>query len=179
MELFRGSEIDRRVMERTGCLNYSHSPWDSEKADVYQRQLYYKFDKRISRYRGEVTSTQQKSRLSGSGKTGWLIEEIMTLHGIPLGDYFTVHTNTVHNFFAYSFSAVLQLSCSSFQLHMRYQVEDLPSRSVGCSVQVHFGIAWLKYTRHQKRITKNIVSNLQERLKVMFSVLEKEYVSGT
>lgn len=151
MELFRGSEIDQRVMERTGCLNYSHNPWESEKPDVYQRQLYYKFDKRISRYRGEVTSTQQKSRLSG--RNGWLIEEVMTLHGVPLGDYFT--------------------------LHLRYQVEDLPSRSVGCSVQVYFGIAWLKYTRHQKRITKNIVSNLQERLKVMFSVLEKEYVSGT
>ncbi|GER52820.1 C2 calcium/lipid-binding and GRAM domaincontaining protein [Striga asiatica] len=146
-----GSEIDRRVMERAGCLNYSHSPWESEKPDVYQRQLYYKFDKRISRYRGEVTSTQQKSRLSG--KNGWLIEEVMTLHGVPLGDYFT--------------------------LHLRYQVEDLPSRSVGCNVQVHFGVAWLKDTRHQKRITKNIVSNLQERLKVMFSVLEKEYVSGS
>lgn len=88
MELFRGSEIDRRVMERAGCLNYSHSPWESEKQDVYQRQLYYKFDKRISRYRGEVTSTQQKSRLSG--KNGWLIEEVMTLHGVPLGDFFTV-----------------------------------------------------------------------------------------
>ncbi|KAK6149615.1 hypothetical protein DH2020_017140 [Rehmannia glutinosa] len=158
MELFRGSEIDRRVMERAGCLNYSHSPWESEKPDVFQRQLYYKFDKRISRYRGEVTSTQQKSRLSG--RNGWLIEEVMTLHGVPLGDYFTIRG-------AY------------LQLHLRYQVEDLPSRSVGCNVQVYFGMAWLKYTRHQKRITKNIVSNLQERLKVMFSVLEKEYVSGT
>ncbi|KAL0398911.1 UNVERIFIED_CONTAM: C2 and GRAM domain-containing protein [Sesamum radiatum] len=39
MELFRGSEIDRRVMER-GCLNYSPSPWESEKPDVYQRQLF-------------------------------------------------------------------------------------------------------------------------------------------
>ncbi|KAL7130491.1 hypothetical protein ABFS83_13G137700 [Erythranthe nasuta] len=150
MELFRGSEIDRRVMERAGCLNYSHSPWESEKPDVYQRQLYYKFDKHISRYRGEVTSTQQKSRLSG--RNGWLIEEVMTLHGVPLGDYFT--------------------------LHVRYQVEDLPSRSVGCSIQVNFGIAWLKYTRQQKKMTKNIVLNLQERVKVMFSVLEKEYVSG-
>ncbi|KAL2473560.1 C2 and GRAM domain-containing protein [Forsythia ovata] len=151
MELFRGSEIDQRVMERAGCLNYSHSPWESEKADVYQRQLYYKFEKRISRYGGVVTSTQQKSRLQG--RNGWLIEEVMTLHGVPLGDYFT--------------------------LHLRYQVEDQPSRSVGCSVQVYFGIAWLKYTRHQKRITKNITSNLQQRLMVMFSLLEKEYVSGT
>ncbi|KAL3627235.1 hypothetical protein CASFOL_028598 [Castilleja foliolosa] len=151
MELFRGSEIDRRVMERAGCLNYSHSPWESEKPDVYQRQLYYKFDKRVSRYRGEVTSTQQRSHLSG--RNGWLIEEVMTLHGVPLGDYFT--------------------------LHLRYQVEDLPLKSVGCNVQVDSGIAWLKYTKHQKRITKNIVSNLQERLKVIFSVLEKEYVSGS
>ncbi|KAK4491884.1 hypothetical protein RD792_002664 [Penstemon davidsonii] len=151
MELFRGSEIDRRVMERAGCLNYSHSPWESEKPDVYQRQLYYKFDKSISRYRGEVTSTQQKSRLPGKNG-GWLIEEVMTLHGVPLGDYFT--------------------------LHLRYQVEDQASRSVGCSVQVYLGVGWLKYTRQQKRITKNILSNLQDRLKVMFSVLEKEYVSG-
>ncbi|CAK9139169.1 unnamed protein product [Ilex paraguariensis] len=150
LELFSGSEMDRRVMERVGCLNYSQSPWESEKADVYQRQLYYKFDKRISRYRGEVTSIQQKSRLSD--RNGWLIEEVMTLHGVPLGDF--------------------------FNLHLRYQVENLPSRSIGCNVQVHFGIAWLKSTRHQKRITKNILSNLQERLLVMFSILEKEFVSG-
>lgn len=150
MELFGGNDIDRKVMERVGCLNYSYSPWESEKPDVYQRQLYYKFDKRISRYRGEVTSTQQKSRLSE--RNGWVIEEVMTLHGVPLGDY--------------------------FNLHMRYQVEDAPSRSMGCSVQVYFGLAWLKYTRHQKRITKNILVNLQERLLVMFSVLEKEFVTG-
>ncbi|KAA8519240.1 hypothetical protein F0562_013496 [Nyssa sinensis] len=148
MELFNGSEVDRRVMERAGCLNYSYSPWELEKADVYQRQIYYKFDKRISRYRGEVTSTQQRSPLSD--RNGWLIEEVMTLHGVPLGDY--------------------------FNLHLRYQVEDIPSRSMGCNVQVLFGIAWLKSTRHQKRITKNILSNLQDRLKVMFSILEKEFM---
>ncbi|XP_051124912.1 C2 and GRAM domain-containing protein At1g03370-like isoform X2 [Andrographis paniculata] len=151
MELFRGSEIDRRVMERAGCLDYSHSPWEeSEKPEVYQRQLYYKFDKSISRYAGEVTSTQQKSRLPG--RNGWLVEEVMTLHGIPLGEYFT--------------------------LHLRYQAEDLPARSVGCSIQVLFGISWLKNSRQRKRIGKNIVKNLQARLKVMCGVLEKEYVSG-
>ncbi|XP_073061559.1 C2 and GRAM domain-containing protein At1g03370-like isoform X1 [Primulina eburnea] len=150
MELFRGGEIDQNVMERAGCLNYSHTPWESENSDVYQRQLYYKFDKHVSRYRGEVTSTQQKSTLPD--RNGWLIEEVMTLHGVPLGDYFT--------------------------LHLRYQVEDLPSRSVGCNVQVYIGIAWLRYTIYQKRITKNILSNLQDRLKIMFSVLEKEYISG-
>ncbi|KAK2984251.1 hypothetical protein RJ640_010210 [Escallonia rubra] len=150
MELFGGGELDRRIMERAGCLNYSHSPWEPENDDVYQRQTYYKFDKRVSRYRGEVTSTQQKSRLSE--RNGWLVEEVMTLHGVPLGDF--------------------------FNLHLRYQIEDLPSRSVGCNVQVSLGIAWLKSTKYQKRITKNIRSYLQERLMVMFSMLEKEFVSA-
>ncbi|KAF3620442.1 C2 and GRAM domain-containing protein [Capsicum annuum] len=150
MEVFGGGELDRKVMERVGCLNYSYSPWEeSEKPDVYQRQLYYKFDKCISRYRGEVTSTQQRSRLSD--KNGWLIEEVMTLHGIPLGDF--------------------------FNLRLAYQVENVPSKSTRCNVQVQLGIAWLKYSRHQKRITKNIVSNLQERLLVMCSGLEKEFLS--
>ena len=88
MELFSGSELDDRVMERAGCLNYSHTPWENDKLDVFMRQIYYKFNKGITRYRGEVTSTQQKTRLSD--RQGWLIEEIMTLHGVPLGDYFNV-----------------------------------------------------------------------------------------
>ncbi|KAM7506377.1 hypothetical protein LguiB_005281 [Lonicera macranthoides] len=150
MELFSGSDLDRRVMEKAGCLNYSHSPWEFEKEEVCQRQTYYKFDKCISRYRGEVTSTQQKSPILD--RNGWLVEEVMTLHGVPLGDYFS--------------------------LHLRYQIEDLPSRSMGCNVQVSIGIAWLKSTKHRKRITKNILSNLQERLTIMFSIVEKEFVSS-
>ena len=87
MEIFSGGVIERRVMEKTGCLNYTCSSWELEK-DVYERQVCYKFDKHISRFKGEVTSTQQKSPLAD--KTGWLIEEVLTLHGIPLGDYFNV-----------------------------------------------------------------------------------------
>lgn len=75
-------------MEKAGCLNYSYTPWESEKPDIYERQIYYRFDKRISRYRGEVTSTQQKSALPD--RDGWLVEEVMTLHAVPLGDYFNV-----------------------------------------------------------------------------------------
>lgn len=88
MELFGGGELERIVMEKAGCLNYSCSPWESEKPDVYERQIYYRFDKSISRYRGEVTSTQQRSPLSNGN--GWVVEEVMTLHGVPLGDYFNV-----------------------------------------------------------------------------------------
>lgn len=147
MELFIGGDLERKVMESAGCLNYSHSLWELDEADTYQRQIYYKFDKNISRYRGEVTSMQQKSPLSD--KQGWLIEEVMNLHGVPLGDY--------------------------FNLQLRYQVEDIPSRPTVCNVQVYFGIAWLKNSRHQKRVTKNILSSLQQRSKVLFGIIEKEY----
>lgn len=88
MELFSGGELDRRVMEKSGCLNYSYTPWVSENNDISERAVYYKFEKHISSYRGEVTSTQQKSPLL-DGK-GWLVEEVLNLHGVPLGDYFSV-----------------------------------------------------------------------------------------
>lgn len=152
MELFSGRDLEHTVMEKTGCLNYSYTPWEMlDKAETHQRQIYYRFDKHISRYRGEVRSTQQRSPVSDRSN-GWLVEEVMSLHGVPLDD--------------------------CFSLHLRYQVEDIPSRSKGCNVQVFFGISWVKSTRHQKRITKNILSNLQDRLKMMFSLVEKEYVTG-
>ncbi|KFK31345.1 hypothetical protein AALP_AA6G100200 [Arabis alpina] len=148
MELFGGGEVDRKAMDRAGCQSYSCSPWESEKADVFERQTYYR-DRRISRYRGEVTSTQQKSLVAD--KNGWIVEEVMTLHGVPLGDY--------------------------FNLHLRYQMEEVASKPMTTFVRVYFGIEWLKSTRHQKRVTKNILVNLQDRLKMIFGFLEKEYSS--
>ncbi|CAN0908756.1 C2 and GRAM domain-containing protein At1g03370 [Linum grandiflorum] len=149
MELFGGGDLERKIMEKAGSLSYSYTPWESEKAEVYQRQIYFRFDKSISRYRGEVTSTQQKYLLAD--KKGWVVEEVMTLHGVPLGDY--------------------------FNLHLKYQIEDSPVSPKSCSVQVLCGIEWLKSTKHPKRMTRNIYSNLEERLKVMFSVIEKEYTN--
>ncbi|KAL0534460.1 hypothetical protein IC582_028751 [Cucumis melo] len=147
MELFNGADLERKVMEKAGCLNYSFTPWESEKENVYERQIYYVFDKRISHYRVEVTSTQQRHSLPN--KNGWLVEEVLTLHGVPLGDYFNVH--------------------------LRYQIEDLPSKLKGCcSVLVSFGMAWQKSTKHQKRMTKNILKNLQDRLKVTYGLVENE-----
>lgn len=88
METFSGGELERKVAEKAGCLNYSSSPWELEKDDIYERQIYYKFDKHISHFSGKVTSTQQKSPLPD--RNGWLVEEVKTLHGVPLGDYFNV-----------------------------------------------------------------------------------------
>lgn len=88
MELFSGGELDRMFMEKSGCVNYSYTSWVSENSGVYERAVYYKFEKRISRYKVEVTSTQQKSTMEG-GK-GWLLQEVMNFHGVPLGDFFNV-----------------------------------------------------------------------------------------
>ncbi|CAM8887558.1 unnamed protein product [Rhodiola kirilowii] len=150
MMLFDGGELEDAVMTKSGYVEYSYTPWEMEKADTFQRQIYFKFPKNLSRYRGEVTSTQQKYPIPD--KNCWVIEEVMTLHGVPLGDYFS--------------------------LHLKYQIEDVPLKSQGQNVHVFFGISWLKSTRHQKKITKNIVVNLQERLKGMFVNLEKEYATG-
>ncbi|OIW13880.1 hypothetical protein TanjilG_31769 [Lupinus angustifolius] len=146
MEIFSGGELDRQVMEKSGCHNYSYTPWVSENSDISERAVYYIFEKHISQYRGEMTSTQQRSPLL-NGK-GWLLEEVMNLHGVPLGDYFNIH--------------------------LRYQVEDLPPKAKGCKVQVFFGVEWLKSTKLQKRITKNILQKIQGRLKLTFSIAEKE-----
>ncbi|KAE9609521.1 putative C2 domain, GRAM domain, VASt domain-containing protein [Lupinus albus] len=146
MELFGGGELDRRVMQKSGCFNYSYTPWVSENSDVYERAVYYKFEKRISNYKVEVTSTQQRSPLY---EKCWILEEVMNFHGVPLGDY--------------------------FNLHVRHQFDDLGPKAKGCKVVVFFGIEWQKSTKHQKRVTKNIIKNLQERLKLTLNLVEKEY----
>lgn len=177
MEIFGGEDLERKVMEKVGCLNYSSTPWESEGPDVFERQISYSFDKRISRYKGAVTSSQQKTRLSD--RNCWLIEEVMTLHGVPIGEYFNVWTLSL---------SILSGLCSICdwrmknlyfvsQLHLRYQVEESASQSKGSNVQVFFGIAWLKSTKNQKKMTKNILSNLQDRLKAMFVTIEKEFAS--
>ncbi|XP_074560894.1 C2 and GRAM domain-containing protein At1g03370-like isoform X2 [Curcuma longa] len=146
MGLFDGSSLEQNVMKKIGCVDYSVSPWESIKGDIYQRQVHYKMDKSLSRYGGEVTSTQQKSPVAH--KKGWLIEEVMVFQGVLLGDYFNIH--------------------------LRYHIEDLSPKLRGCNVQVSLGVAWLKSTKHQKRIMKNIMSNSSGRLQEMFNQVESE-----
>ncbi|KAL8137276.1 hypothetical protein V2J09_003277 [Rumex salicifolius] len=151
MELFKGGEMEQRIMERTGCLNYSCTQWESVNG-AYQRQVRYKYDKRTSSNKGEAMSTQQRSSLTD--KNGWMIEEVMTLHGNQYDDH--------------------------FNLHLRYQVEDsTPSKPMECVMKVSVGFAWLKSTRQQKRVSKNTFSIFQDRIKLMFAEVEKECINGT
>jgi hypothetical protein len=92
MELFEGGSLEIKVMEKVGCLKYSATKWESDKSDEYQRQIHYKFSKKLSPVGGEVTGSQLKSPMPN--KKGWIIEEVMELQGVLLGDFFTVCIQT-------------------------------------------------------------------------------------
>lgn len=146
MEAFEGGFLEHKIVEKIGKLDYSVTPWEEMKPKVCQRQVTYRFDKRKFSYDGVVSSIQKKYPLSDGN--GWVIEETTSLNGVLLGDCFT--------------------------LQWKYQVENVPSKPLACSVQVSFGIIWLKSTKHQKRIIKTITSNSCLRLKEMFRLIEKE-----
>lgn len=146
MEVFEGGPLEMKVMEKVGCQKYSATQWESDKPNEYQRQIHYKFSKKLSPVGGEVTGTQQKSPMPN--KKGWIIEEVMELQGVLLGDFFT--------------------------LHIKYQIEDLAPKQRASSVQVSLGIEWSKSTRHQKRIEKNVLSSSSARLKEMFNLASRE-----
>ncbi|XP_062233040.1 C2 and GRAM domain-containing protein At1g03370-like [Phragmites australis] len=148
MGIFEGGPLECQVMENVGCMEYSVTAWEPVRADVYQRQVHYKFDKKSARHGGEAMSTQQKSPLPD--KNGWLVEEVMTLEGIPVGEY--------------------------FNLHIRYHLENTASKQKTCAVQVSIGIAWLKSCKNRKKITQDIESSASSRLKKIFSQLEKESI---
>ncbi|KAL6858880.1 hypothetical protein ACP4OV_017882 [Aristida adscensionis] len=146
MEVFEGGSLEIKVMEKVGCLKYSATQWESDKPNECQRQIHYKFSKKLSPVGGEVTGTQLKSPMPN--KKGWIIEEVMELQGVLLGDFFT--------------------------LHIKYQIEDLAPKQRACNVQVSLGIEWSKSTRHQKRIEKNVFSSSSARLKEMFNLAARE-----
>ncbi|KAF3796799.1 putative membrane protein [Nymphaea thermarum] len=145
MELFGGGHMERKVMEKVGCVNSSHTAWKLVKPDIHQRRLSYKFDKHISSLEGEVNSTQQISFLAY--RKAWTIEEVMAFQGVALGD--------------------------CFNLHLRYQIENVPTRSRTCNVQVYIGLQWLKSTRQQKRISNDIELKLANHLKEIFATAEE------
>ncbi|XP_044961910.1 C2 and GRAM domain-containing protein At1g03370 isoform X2 [Hordeum vulgare subsp. vulgare] len=89
MGIFEGGPVERRIMEKVGCMDYSVTAWEPVRADVHQRQVHYRLDKKVARREGEVMSTQQKCPLPD--KNGWLVEEVMTLeapYSIPVGAEF-------------------------------------------------------------------------------------------
>ncbi|KAF8779134.1 hypothetical protein HU200_002807 [Digitaria exilis] len=148
MNIFDGGPLEHQVMEKVGCVDYSVTEWEPVRDDVYQRQVHHKFDNKSTRHGGQAMSTQQKSLLPS--KNGWLVEEVMTLEGIPVGE--------------------------CFNLHIRYQLENNASKPKTCTVQVSIGIVWLKSCKNRKKVTQDVASSASSRLKKIFSELEKESI---
>lgn len=149
MELYDGGPLDKKIMEKSGCLNYRTTVWEIYKQKVYQRQIWYKFNRNVSGFGVEITSIQQKSKLDNGN--GWIIDEVLTLHGVPFGDH--------------------------FQLQVRRELENPLSASEACNVRVFVGIAWLKSTTSQMRITKNIFEKFTDHLKETLRLAEEEILT--
>lgn len=121
-----------------------------------------------------------------------LCRKSRVLGPVKLKFYMLYIWRTIRNFFKKrNFFSYLQhlLSCplnSEFklyycvcllQLQLKYQACNIPDKTKACNVQASLGIAWLKSTKHQKRITQNIMSNSSIRLKEIFSEVEKELMN--
>ncbi|KAJ0751113.1 putative prolycopenC2 and GRAM domain-containing protein [Helianthus annuus] len=90
MEIFKGGDLEHKVMGKLWCLNYKTTPWEPVTGhfDMLERRLCWKFNRRVSSFGGDVTCTQQKLPIV-DGK-GWTITEAMALHDVPFGDHFYV-----------------------------------------------------------------------------------------
>ncbi|XP_062169870.1 C2 and GRAM domain-containing protein At5g50170 [Alnus glutinosa] len=151
MKMFDGGKLEHKTMEKSGCLNYATTTWEPLKPDVFERRLSYKFNRHVSAFGGEVTCTQQKLPIPES--KGWTVNEVMTLHGVPFGDHFHVH--------------------------FRYQIEKSDLADNACKCDAYIGVTWLKSTKFQQRITRNVTEKLTHRLKEIFEVVEREILFTT
>uniref|UniRef100_A0A0D9VDF2 C2 and GRAM domain-containing protein n=1 Tax=Leersia perrieri TaxID=77586 RepID=A0A0D9VDF2_9ORYZ len=145
MDMFSGGPLEHKVMQKAGCVDYSPTEWELLNQNTYQRHISFKFDKILSRF-GEASTTQRKYNLVN--RDGWVIEEVMTLQGVLHEDY------------------------SSIQL--KYQMTSTSLKPSTCSIQVLLGITWLKGAKQQKKVMKNVMSNSANRLREIFSEVEKE-----
>ncbi|KAD4385677.1 hypothetical protein E3N88_25846 [Mikania micrantha] len=146
MEIFKGGDFEHKVMGKLCRLDYNTTNWEpvTGRSDTLERHLCWKFNRRASSFGGDVTCTQQKSRVI-DGK-GWIINEAMSLHHVPFGDYFYVQ--------------------------LRYEVVD--SRPGWCMCDVFVGVVWLKSCKFEQRVTRNIVFKFGDWIREMFEFVGRE-----
>ncbi|XP_027167160.1 C2 and GRAM domain-containing protein At5g50170 [Coffea eugenioides] len=151
LQMFDGGDFEYKVMAKSGCLNYTTTPWEPVTPDVLERRTSYKFDRSISVFGGEVTCTQQKMPLSSDG--GWIVNEIMTLHDVPFSEYFRVQ--------------------------LKYELENSALAQGTCKCDAYVGVAWLKSTKFEERITRNVVRKFTQWSKEVLQLVEREILLAT
>ncbi|XP_068306003.1 C2 and GRAM domain-containing protein At5g50170 [Pyrus communis] len=147
MEIFEGGKLEHKIMGKSCCLNYVTAAWEpTKKPDVFERQLSYRFNRQVSIFGGEVTCRQEKSPLANG--EGWIVDEVMALHGIPFEDHFRVQ--------------------------LRYRIEKSAMAHNACKCNVHVRVFWLKRTKFQDRVTRNIIGKFAHGFKEIFEFVERE-----
>ncbi|KAH1126466.1 hypothetical protein AAZX31_06G169700 [Glycine max] len=146
MGIFDGGNLEHKIMQRTGCTNYETTSWEQVKHDVFERRVSYQFNRHVSAFGGEVTCTQQKFPNANTG--GWTVIEVMDLHGVPFADH--------------------------FHIHFRYEIEKSSLGDCACKCDAYIGIMWLKSSKFQQRINRNITAKFNLRLKEIFELVQKE-----
>lgn len=159
-------------MSKSGCLNYVATTWEQVSPEVQERRVNYKFSRRISNFGGEVTSTQQKSPLPND--SGWVVNEVMTLHDVPLSDHFRVSSDCFLFLLTFEFRLITHLLWSYMQVQLRYRVEKSSFTHNSCKCDVYIGIMWLRNTMFEVRITRNIVDKFTQRSKEILQLVERE-----
>ncbi|CAF2320685.1 unnamed protein product [Brassica napus] len=151
MKIFGGGEMERKIMEKSGCLNYASTTWESKKPGIYERRVSYKYNHTVSVFGGGVTSSQQKS--TAPNDEGWILNDIVALHDVPFGDHFRVH--------------------------LRYEVKKAGVDCKTSKCEVYLRIRWLKPIKFEQRISKSIMEKFRNRLKVIFDLFQKESVANS
>ncbi|KAK7350649.1 hypothetical protein VNO77_09496 [Canavalia gladiata] len=146
MGIFDGGNLEHKIMQRTGCMNYETTAWELVKPDVFERRVSYQFNRHVSTFGGEVTCTQQKFPNANTG--GWTVIEVMALHGVPFADH--------------------------FHIHFRYEIDKSSLGDCACKCDVYIGVIWLKCSKFQQRINRNITAKFNIRLKEIFELVQKE-----
>lgn len=69
---------------------------------------------------------------------------------------------------------VILLMHVPLQVNFKYQIEQSALAHIACKCDVYVGTTWLKSTKFQQRITRNITEKFTHRLKEIFELLERE-----
>ncbi|TKY73549.1 C2 and GRAM domain-containing protein [Spatholobus suberectus] len=146
MGIFDGGNLEHKIMHGTGCMNYETTSWELVKPDVFERRVSYQFNRHVSAFGGEVTCTQQKFPNANTG--GWTVIEVMALHGVLFADH--------------------------FRIHFRYEIEKSSLGDCACKCGAYIDIVWLKSSKFQQRINRNIIAKFNLRLKETFELVQKE-----
>ena len=72
---------------------------------------------------------------------------------------------------------MIEMLCT-FQVHLRYNVQGVTSEAPSSRCEILVGIEWLKSSKFQKRIARNICEKLAHRAKEVLEVAGKEIASA-